>query len=174
MASGDDRVIEALATIDEALASQVVYEYRMQKWAAVMATSFDQGSPQSIVSLEAFGVHYRNLLDFFEPSGRVFDTDVTAKRFMDDNLKVGETGLWRQKLHRWLSHISTDRLDVFRGRRAEWPVGQMALEMEALWRRFFDELGDAAPEKVAWFADPVIRDDLPPDIDLPWRQEDPS
>ena len=76
--TGREIIEQALATIDEALATHVVYEYRMMLHAATVNLREPPGTIVHILALEAFGIHYRNLLHFFKP-GRVDPNDVLAR-----------------------------------------------------------------------------------------------
>jgi hypothetical protein len=160
--TGREIIEQALATIDEALATHVVYEHRMMLHAATVILREPPGTIVHILTLEAFGIHYRNLLHFFKP-GRVDPNDVLARRYIGEDVSVPEEH--RKDLHRWLAHLSDERLKVFRDDRKRWPVGQMVSDIEASWQAFLERLQDLHPERVSWFTDPKLRaDELPPPI----------
>jgi len=133
-----DRIKVALATIDEALATHVVYEYRMMKHSVVVLAREAPESLVHILALEAFLLHYRNLLHFLKPPGRVESTDLLARRYIGKDVAVSEEH--RKGLHRWLAHLTTDRLAVFDGYRKKWPVWEMVCLLEEAWSNFVEQL----------------------------------
>lgn len=155
---------QELATIDEALATHVVYEYRMMLHAVVVIQREAQGTMVHILALEAFGIHYRILLHFFKPR-RIDPSDVLARRYIGEDVAVPDEH--RKDLNRWLAHLSTERLKVFEGDRKIWPTGEMVKQLEVSWQEFLKRLGETHPERVDWFTNPQLRaEELPPPITL--------
>lgn len=69
----------------------------MMLHAATVIQREPQGTIVYILALEAFGIHYRNLLHFFKP-GRVDPNDVLARRYIGEDIAVPEEH--RKDLHR--------------------------------------------------------------------------
>lgn len=148
----------------EELATHVVYEYRMLLHSYSRLTETARGSVPHIINLEAFCIHYRNLLHFLSPK-KMYPTDVLAQQYIGEDVAVRDQH--RDDLHKWLAHITEERREVFEGRRKEWPVHRMLIAMETAWSTFLRKLEGLDPDRVGWFTNPRLRKaELPPPIAL--------
>lgn len=97
--------------------------------------------------LEAFLIHYRNLLEFLAPSkaAREDADTITALDFLEIDLEapVG----YRTRIHKKLAHMSRTRRDPDN----DWDPSEMLARLEVAWRRFIEVMSAVHPDRVSWF-----------------------
>jgi len=103
-------------------------------------------------TVEAFGFHLRNLLDFFRPDRKEpRDTDVLAADFFDGKRLPGDfpelsplAVSARARANKELAHLTTERKRASDPERA-WPVKELREEMLGLVKHFVQS---ASPSKL--------------------------
>jgi len=103
-------------------------------------------------TVEAFGFHLRNLLDFFRPDRKEpRDTDVLAadffnnKRLPDDFPKLSQLAASaRMRANKELAHLTTERKKALDPAKA-WPVRELTEEILGLVKHFVQ---NASPSKL--------------------------
>ena len=122
----------AITCVSEQASALVAYEYRTMIRIAEMLEKIDLAGPEEYESdedfefemrvyLEAFLVHYRNLLDFLSPRKSLRSTDITAGPFIGEPRRHHLPSVpieYRDDIDKRLSHISTERGDG----QQEWEV----------------------------------------------------
>jgi hypothetical protein len=107
-----------------------------------------EGDDQEITFalIEAYLVHYRNLLDFLTSRGRP-DT-IKANEYVEGfTCDLDENGELRQTINRALTHLSRDRGSYQQPR---WKYRQMLADLTAAWNSFiveYEKLGQSSEEE---------------------------
>ena len=147
--------------VSEQAAALVAYEYRTMLATAealetidleVTDSEYDEGwELQERVYLEAFLVHYRNLLDFLSPRKKKLDPrDITAGPFLgkpQDHRLQGVPNDYRDAIDKRLSHLSTARGNG----QHDWPGSTMRDRLRVSYEAFLNLLMD---ERKRWFTHP--------------------
>ena len=137
----------------------VWYETHMFFQAAVAilgGTALQSASPGLLFlfrnsTLEAFGFHLRNLLDFFRPPKTPRGTDIIAADFFDTNCLPDDfpklsllAEAARERANKELAHLTTLRKQPTDPEK-HWPVKELTQEITALVKHFVQ---GASPNKL--------------------------
>jgi hypothetical protein len=118
---------------------QILYEYEMMR-AATLACQVTQGSPLGNACVESALIHARNLYYFFNKPGK--ESDIAAGDFFPPNSWEkqcpGEPEFFKDKanlnkVHRFLAHISWDRID---SAKPTWPLVEICRQLKEPLRVF--------------------------------------
>jgi hypothetical protein len=83
------------------------------------------------VYLDAFLLHYRNLVDFLQPADDAPPEAITAPGFVPGFVSTQVPAHYRDDIERHLSPMTTAWLDT-----RQWQIGTMLREMDAAWAEF--------------------------------------
>jgi hypothetical protein len=129
----------------------VVYErqqlHAFHNWYAAYLQQRKPEEIDQIVSnafIEAFLVHYRNLIDFLSPRKTKHPDDITAADFVPGFVSTKAPRQYRDRIDKSLSHLSQARASV---EDKGWDLTQMLVEMEQAWSELVEQARSLAEEE---------------------------
>lgn len=94
--------------------------------------------------IEAFLVHYRNLIDFLSPRKTKHPNDITAADFVPGFVSTKAPTQYRDRIDKSLSHLSRARGDV---EDKGWDLTEMLFEMEEAWTELVEHSQSLSEEE---------------------------
>lgn len=133
-------------------AEHVLYEFQLLWFATQELSRLDKPSPMASVLIESFGIHLRNLIDFFF-TPRSKPDDVIAVDFYPGWIETIPASLTaaRDRLNKELSHLTLGRKTGLEPSKP-WDVTGLFQEVSAIAKRFAAKAPSAklSPEVRKW------------------------